>query len=244
MNSYRIPSFHKKYTKSTNYNIYNSIQTNEEVRFRELIQKVAAKGIFFHCFVLQDFVKHCFNVTKDLYMKNGGKKFIIWNQFDFSNYNLFEFAAIQAVSSCFTQTRKQLSIIKSEDSVQKQEIKRNEPNNNNNCEKNIKISISRPLNYKSKNFKLSIDKPNQQNNKEKSLIDLIISKKDINKNDDSNDANAINKGNETPKTVNQVNEESSSDENEKLENKDIEIGNDNDDDEEYDINDEKDGIED
>lgn len=100
---YSLPVFDKNFSKTKNQSIYDRIQVNEEEKFKKLIAKVASKGLVFFCINLNRCASNCFNLTRDIYMQNNGKKFVVLDNFDVLNLDAFESFAFDSVSSCLNK---------------------------------------------------------------------------------------------------------------------------------------------
>ena len=86
----KIPSFDKNNSRQENLAIYNrEIQGKPDKWIYTLISQLAKKNMFF-CMNGKDKVMRCFQTTRDLYLKNGGLKYIIMNQFNCIYYRNIE----------------------------------------------------------------------------------------------------------------------------------------------------------
>lgn len=79
----RIPRFKYHNTYVKNLQIYNQIQSDQDIQFKDLIKQAVIKRIMFFCMNGKRNAMYCFKKTQEFYYNNKGLKFVIQNQFGF-----------------------------------------------------------------------------------------------------------------------------------------------------------------
>lgn len=82
---YKVPKFGDKHSIEEDDEVYNEIQNLQDMQFKILVQEAARKGLIFFCLNNHKKSLYCFKQTRDLYLINGGLKFVI--QDNFTNFN-------------------------------------------------------------------------------------------------------------------------------------------------------------
>lgn len=83
----KIPVISKKNTERQNACIYSTkIQDRQDRVFYKLVNLAAKKNLMFFCMNGSEKAMGCFQMTRDLFRKKGGKKHLIMNQFNCSFY--------------------------------------------------------------------------------------------------------------------------------------------------------------
>lgn len=82
-----VPCFNRDNDENTDRAIYEEIQTEQDIKFTELIQQAARRGLMFFCLNNHKNAMYCLNKVKEIYYKNNGIKFVIQNQFYENNQN-------------------------------------------------------------------------------------------------------------------------------------------------------------